>query len=162
MDPYFLQHTIADVSTRFATTLIFLLGFSVFIYSTLQLIFKTKLYNKWLGKGWTDGGESKPSKVFPGCDPRAWISMLIGIVFAWGLNLNFAFQLIGMTDASFFAGKEGMSNLGVWDLLSPGLMVFLSQAITGIAIGAGPKFLIGISNTFASARDAILARINPV
>ena len=87
--------------------------------------------------------------------------MLVGIIFAWGLNLNFAFQLFGLTDEAFFAGKENMDILGVWDFLSPGLMVFLCQIITGMAIGAGPKFLIGLSNTFASTRDAILARINP-
>jgi len=164
MDPNFVQHSVADISTRLFGVLVFLMGLSVVLWACLGVFFGTRWYARNFGKGLN----GTPSRFFPGYDPRPWIAIVVGCYFAVGYNLNFIQYYLGVSDAAFAiaAGQyvpEGaikigpdMQDLGIVTGYIPvWLTVLLGNIATGFAIGGGPKVFIGAAKEFARARDAI-------
>tara|TARA_R110000765_G_scaffold238069_1_gene340729 strand:+ start:20 stop:505 length:486 start_codon:yes stop_codon:yes gene_type:complete len=156
MDPNFVQHTLGDVTTRFLGMILYLLGFSVMIYSLIQWLIDTPFFKKRIG---AKAGEG--NKFWARFDVRPWLSVSLGLFIAWSFHLNFALYLLGLTEPHYVHGIAARAEVtGLANIFQPDMVIFFTEVMTGIAIGAGPKFFIGLSKTFASTRDAVLANIN--
>lgn len=156
MDPNFVQHTLADVTTRFVGMLGMLMGFSIPLYAVLRVLFETPWYNRTFGKGWDDDGVSIPSRFFPNCDPRAWISMCIGWFIGIGLNVNMWFYMAGLTDGQVSGAQGAQAELGIVAGFIPfWLLVFVLNSLSGLAIGMGPKVIISMAKTWQNVKNQI-------
>ena len=154
MDPDFIQHSVGDVSTRFAGMLLMLLGYSTFIYATVQWICTVEWFKDRIGQ---NKGEGKG--FWMRFDLRPWISGLLGLTVAYGLHLNFALYLAGYTIKHLQQADILLASMGIWAFVPPAVTVLVGETVTGIALGAGPKLFVELSKTFGRTPDAILANM---
>lgn len=143
--------------------------FSVVLAVLLKVVYKTRLYNQYIG----DGVNGSPSKWFSGTNPKLWISMAAGVWVAVSYNLNIFFQIGGTTDFAYMVAlgaydpgspfvqvAPNMSNLGmrIWlhEWLFPGWLNILGyQILTGLGISGGASVWVGMAKQIGKSFKAI-------
>lgn len=139
---------------RFIEVLLFLLGFSVLLYTALQVVFNTRLYRVWLG----DGLNGQGSRWCKNGELRPWISMAVGVLLANSLGLDVFSYLININISEAAAGMKAS---GIHLLGFKGTMI-LCQVLTGLTLGGGPKAIIAASRAFGDAKNAIVDNLKGV
>ena len=147
----FVPHPAGEVTERLYVTLIALLGSGTILWMILNVLFKMRAYDQWIGEGVDD----KPSRFFPGTDPEPYLRWAIGWLMTFSMQWNAWAYLQGFTLDQYLAQARDYEQMGLgkaWVFtLGWNVMVFL----TGGAVAQGPDFIKGIASVFGEAKNAI-------
>lgn len=138
MDPNFVQHSLADISTRFFGYLVFILAYSTVIHNAVRGTLR--LVKIDLAKTWWD---------------EAAIAAL-GIFFALGMDFNALFYIAGITNAQFFNAhpelREQASPAG-W--IPSGLVIAMCNIVTGAMLIGGRRVIVATAEEFQKGLESI-------
>lgn len=142
MDPNFVQHSIADITTRFGGYLVIILALSTAIHGGVRGI---------LGLLGVD---------LEGVADEFVIGVL-GILFALMLDLNLFFYVIGITNTQLVLSQAARLADGSPSGIFPPVMVIgLSNIVTGTMVVGGRKVIVGIAKEFGAGVEGIKKALN--
>ena len=112
---------------------------SAVVAAGLEVLFETKLYQAYLGKGLNGDG----SKFFTSFELRPWIAIAVGICVAWQFDLCAIIEGLNISLPEFAAlsGTDSVDRINAID-----------RVLTGIVIGGGAKSIKALAKSFASTR----------
>ena len=157
MDAALFNYDISEITSRLTATLIHLLVYSAFIWGGLGIIFSTRMFKSMIG----DGVDGKPSTHIPDSNPKPWISIAVGFLLSFFMDLNFFFYYAGVSNQQYIDALAQMREQGLaLGYVPPALGIVFFNFVTGLVVGSGPKAFISIAEVFAAAKDKIMAALN--
>jgi len=138
MDPDFVQHSLSDISVRFAGYLIFILAYSTAINGGINGMFATFGVDVTTTK-WDDVAKG-----------------VAGMLLAVMIDLNMFFYVAGVTNGQFANSIEARAADGSPSaLFSPWMVVLFCNLLTGTLVVGGKKVITGVAEQFGSGFTAI-------
>lgn len=143
MDPNFVQHSLSDISVRFAGYLIFILAYSTAINGGVNGMFAT------FG---VDVTQSKADDIVKG---------IAGMFLAVMIDLNMFFYVGGITNGQFTNSLAERALDGSPSGYFPPITVILfCNLFTGLLVVGGKKVITGVAEQFGSGVTAIKKAIS--